>query len=282
MTNKRVEGSYVRVEDAMRAVQRLKDEGYSSSDITVVANATVRDSIPYTMDAEVSTDVDTRGNDREDTRSMWEKIKDAFTMDEYETDRRDQMDYNPDTDFLSGYRDEIEQGNVVVVVEEDTAHMGTEYATSRENNREDHLDDTIELREERLEVEKEDVQTGEVRIEKRIVEETKTIEVPVTHEEVTIERRPVTDHSSTVDPITETDEREDIVIPVTEEQINVSKHTEVVEEVEVHKNKVTENKHVTDTIRKEELEVEHEGDITIDERRDKRDPDETNDSSYPL
>lgn len=275
--NKRIEGSYVRVEDAMHAVQRLKEEGYSSSDITVVANAAVRDSLPYTMDAFVSTDTD-RLEDGTDDRSMWEKIKEAFTMDDYEVNRQDQMDYNPDTDPLSGYREEIEQGNVVVLVTEDVTPTGMEYTASRENNHEDNLDDTIELKEERLEVAKDKVQTGEVRIGKRIVEDMKTIEVPVTHEEITIERRPVTDSSSTVGSITEDMETEEIVIPIMEEQINVSKHAEVVEEVDIHRNKVTENKQVTDTVRKEELEVEQEGNITVEDRRDNG----NDDSPFPL
>ena len=274
MMNKRVEGSYVKVEDAMRTVQRLKEEGYSSSDIYVVANPTVRDSIPYTMNAEVSTDADMKDDDR----SMWEKIKDAFTMDEYETDRRNQSDYNPDTDPLSSYRDEIEQGYVVVLVDKNAKLAGTNHQKHSDS------DDTIELREERLDIDKDEVQTGEVRIQKRVVEEIRNIEVPVTHEELTIERRPVTDQTFTVGPITDVDETEDIVIPILEEQINVIKHTEVIEEVTIHKNKVTENKQVTDTVRKEELEVEHEGDITIDDHREEMtsDTDSDTNTDYPL
>src|SRR5690242_19419983 len=51
--------------------------------------------------------------------------------------------------------------------------------------------DTLKLREERLQVDKERVQTGQVEIGKRVVEEQKTMEVPITREEVVIERRPV-------------------------------------------------------------------------------------------
>ena len=55
------------------------------------------------------------------------------------------------------------------------------------------LDDQegIELREEELRVEKERVEAGEVRLRKEVVKENKTIDVPVTHEEVVVEKRPV-------------------------------------------------------------------------------------------
>lgn len=296
MENRRVEGSYVRVEDAMHAVQMLRDKGYASSDIYVVANATVRDSIPYTMDAEVSTEGELRDYDSDDDRSMWDKIKDAFTMDDYDTDTRNHPDYNPNTDPLNGYRDDIEQGNVIVLVATDANVTGTNRMVDTEpgyvagvdrtvdtdSEYMSDVDDTIKLREERLDVEKNEVQTGEVTIEKRVVEETRNIEVPVTHEEVVIERRPVTDDSSTTTPLTDDDATEEIVIPLTEEQIEVTKSTHVVEEVDVRKDHVTENKKVTDTVAKEEIEVERDGDVVKENRRDTDALGSDRDPDYPL
>lgn len=296
MENRRVEGSYVRVEDAMHAVQMLRDKGYASSDIYVVANSTVRDSIPYTMDAEVSTEGELRDYDSDDDRSMWDKIKDAFTMDDYDTDKRNQADYNPNTDPLNGYRDDIEQGNVIVLVATDadvtgvnrTVNTDSEYVAGVDRTVDtdseymSDVDDTIKLREERLDVEKNEVQTGEVTIEKRVVEETRTIEVPVTHEEVVIERRKVTDDSSTTTPLTGDNATEEIVIPLTEEQIEVTKSTHVVEEVDVRKDRVTENKQVTDTVAREEIEVERDGDVVKENRHDTDVLGSDRDPDYPL
>lgn len=308
--NKRVEGSYVRVEDAMHAVQRLREEGYKKHDIYVVANSTVRNSIPQTLDAEVSTSSDVSDDMHDDDRSLWDKIKDAFTIDDYETERVNQPGYDMENDPLESYHDEIEQGNIIVLVNEDAKTtvvgdptMTTDYTdtgvmggfdsgvpldTDVTDNDVDHHrlsdqeDQTVQLREEQLDIDKDEVQTGEVRISKRVVEETKNIEVPVTHEEVTIERHKVTDGDSSTSPITDMDETEEIVVPIMEEQINVSKHTDVVEEVDIHKNKVTEQKHVTDTVRKEELTIDRDGKVTKDDQQDVLDSNLHDDPDLPL
>lgn len=47
----------------------------------------------------------------------------------------------------------------------------------------------LNLRKEELDIDKKRVQKGEVEISKEIVEEQKVVDVPVTHEEVVIERR---------------------------------------------------------------------------------------------
>lgn len=49
----------------------------------------------------------------------------------------------------------------------------------------------IERREERLTVDKETEQIGSVRVGKRVVEETQSVDVPVKREELVIERRSV-------------------------------------------------------------------------------------------
>jgi uncharacterized protein (TIGR02271 family) len=79
---------------------------------------------------------------------------------------------------------------------------------------------TLELREEELSTRKHSEQTGTVELAKEVVSEERTIEVPVTHEEATIERRAV-DQESTDSPIRETDMR--ISIPLREEQLTADK-----------------------------------------------------------
>ena len=120
---------------------------------------------------------------------------------------------------------------------------------------------TLRLREEQLNVNKERVQAGEVRLRKDVVEEQQTINVPVTHEEVYIERRPVTDAAVDNTPIG-TDEV--ISIPVTEEKVNVTKNTVVTGEVAIGKREVQQTQQVVDTVKREELHVERQGNALVD------------------
>ncbi|UJF16219.1 general stress protein [Jeotgalibaca sp. MA1X17-3] len=115
--NKRVEGSYSKIEEAMQAVQKLREKGYLKEDIYVVANSTVKDSIPLTMDAEVSTDTNMRDNIDDNERSFWDKIKDAFTIDDYEEDQVNHPNYDTEEDPLHPYHEQIKKGNIVVLTD---------------------------------------------------------------------------------------------------------------------------------------------------------------------
>lgn len=114
---KRVEGNYSKVEEAMQAVQKLREQGYFKKDIYVVANSTVKNSIPFTMDAEVSTDTNIREKIDDQERSLWDKIKDAFTIDDYEEDQVNHPDYDAEEDPLYPYHEQIKKGNIVVLVD---------------------------------------------------------------------------------------------------------------------------------------------------------------------
>lgn len=290
MNNNRVEGVYSNVDEAMRAVEALRDRGYPRENITIVANEDVRDNFPWNVDAEVTTrDTDTSDSGDND-RSFWDSIKDAFTTDDsYSDSNYDQPDYDRENDPVYEYRDDINRGSIVVLVREgaDTEGATTKTATDPAMTtpdmdthtvdrdmaadttlHDDHADgDSIELREERLDVKKED-KTGDVHVGKRVVEETETIDVPVRKEEVVIERKPVRDGDKH-DGGTITGESEETVIPVREETVRVEKDTEVVEEVDVRKETTQDTHKVQDTVRHEELDVEKDGDARIEDvRRD--------------
>ena len=123
-----------------------------------------------------------------------------------------------------------------------------------------HQPRSLRLREERLNVSKEQVQAGEVGLHKEVVAEQKTINVPVTHEEVVIERHAVTDGRVDNTPI---GEGEVIRVPVSEEQVNVSKSTVVTGEVAIGKRAVQETQQVTDTVRREEARIDQQGNPVI-------------------
>jgi len=130
-----------------------------------------------------------------------------------------------------------------------------------------HEGETIQVKEERLHAEKHPVETGEVRVRKEVHTENRTIEVPVQREEVVVERTPVHGRAAT-EGITSDSVRagEEIRIPVREEQVDVSKHAVVTEEVNVGKRVVQDTEHVTGQVRKEEVKVEQTGDVDVKTR----------------
>jgi uncharacterized protein (TIGR02271 family) len=123
----------------------------------------------------------------------------------------------------------------------------------------------IPLREEQLRAEKQCVQAGEVELHKDVIVEQQSFDVPVMHEEVYIERRPVPEGS--VEDQTPIGQDETIRIPLSAEQVNVSKETKVTGEVSVEKRVVEETQRVSATVRHEEIHVEKEGDVQIREGR---------------
>jgi uncharacterized protein (TIGR02271 family) len=129
-------------------------------------------------------------------------------------------------------------------------------------------EDTWRIRrhEEELQATKERQQTGEVQINKNIVEEERSIDVPVSREEVEIRRVPV-DRSAEGAAISE--DQDTIRVPVMAEKVHVSKEPRVVEELEISKTTRTGTERVSDTVRREEFDIENEGDANVRENRDR-------------
>ena len=73
--------------------------------------------------------------------------------------------------------------------------------------------------------------TDETTIRKTPMKETKTVEVPVTHEEVSVERRPAS--SGAAEPPTE--KRKDLRISLNKEEAKVTKEPYVKEELVIRK-----------------------------------------------
>ena len=121
--------------------------------------------------------------------------------------------------------------------------------------------ESIQLREEELRAEKERVQAGEVRLRKEVIEEQRTIEVPVTREEVVIERRPAAQGREVSGSI---DENEEIRIPLMEEEVRVEKTPVVREEVSLRKREVQGMEQVSDTVRREEARIEQTGGARVE------------------
>jgi uncharacterized protein (TIGR02271 family) len=122
--------------------------------------------------------------------------------------------------------------------------------------------DRLQLREEQLDVEKESVQAGEVRLRKEVITESRNIDVPVTREEVVIERHAAGGERADG----AIGEGEEVRIPLMEEEVRVEKTPVVREEVSVRKRQVQDTERVSETVRREEARIESQGDARTSER----------------
>jgi uncharacterized protein (TIGR02271 family) len=112
---------------------------------------------------------------------------------------------------------------------------------------------SVPVTEEQLNVQKHVEQSGEVSIDKTVEHERQHIDVPVTHEEVRVERVPGSGvESAPADAFQD----KTIKVPITEERVSVEKTPVVREEVRVTKTAVTENENIDETTRKERVKVD--------------------------
>lgn len=115
-----LEGIYFTQREAMAAIDRLKTEGYSRSDISVVANTEVQSNFFNHMQVDTTINAQAIDNLDEDHRSLWEKIKDAFTLDDaYDEETYKDSQYASVSTLLDKYRDEINRGGIAVLIEEE-------------------------------------------------------------------------------------------------------------------------------------------------------------------
>ncbi len=123
-------------------------------------------------------------------------------------------------------------------------------------------------------------QVGEVGVEKRVVAEERTIEVPVTEERARVRRRAVDRPVGAGD--TTVFEEGTIAVPIQGEEVRLQKTTRVTEEVKVGKEAVQRTEQATGTVRREEVRVRERtnGDTAAAARRAAlRDMQETRDTT---
>lgn len=206
---------------------------------------TVRDSHRADLDSGkilvlVDSEADVNRGDYNDNENF------AYTGDELRRgEADDHLDVDPRTGVAPGAAAGTGVGNTFG--SDNPAHDNAD-----RQNRIDSSNETLDLKEEKVHVDKEERETGDVEVGKRVVEEKQTVEVPVQREEVTIRRKPVDGKKSTTGI---REDEEEIVIPTKKERVNVSKETEVVEEVEIDKEVHTDTETVEETVRHEELDV---------------------------
>lgn len=299
MENKTFIGVYHNESELLSKINELKTQGYRENDIYVTAKneddlsmvrgrAEVQSAGGSLMDrfmAFLSGDEPVRGafrnmglSDEEADRYYQEVQNGGFLLyvdreygSLYSSYDVNQTDAPADPIASAGLTDLNLGGNLHSPEDEQLKPLDEErldaFAAERAGTeRAEQEEETLRLHEERININTERVQTGEVRVEKELVEEEQVIDVPVEREEVFVERRPVVDSEVTKNEEDLTafdgrnrtlqDENETIRVPVTEEQVEVTKKPVVTEEIVIGKRKVQDTETVQETVRREEAHVE--------------------------
>jgi uncharacterized protein (TIGR02271 family) len=149
----------------------------------------------------------------------------------------------------------------------DTAYGTTDRAVDTDA---DHI--AVPVHEEELVARKRAVDRGAVQVNKDVVTEEQSIDVPVTEEHVEVTRRNV---SGDVQPDANAFQEGTIEVPVSGEEVDVEKRARVVGEVDIDKTAEQRTERVTDTVRREEVnvddtvhDVDDNGGGLLDEARD--------------
>ncbi|MDU0894144.1 MAG: YsnF/AvaK domain-containing protein [Anaerococcus sp.] len=252
-----------RTEDELLArIDQLRSQGFSDSELEVIsANEFDNDNLRYYG-------ISDRAN-RDTLDPDYNGIYAYYTGEDL--DPAYFGDFGFDRTISDDALAAVENGNYVLAIERDGFLDDPEYVDTAYDQRKDYIDDDIlqrddlskldkiKLHEERLRVNKEKVQTGEIGLKKDVVTETQEIDVPVEKERVTVERHAV--EGDAVDGYNFDETADEIRIPIHEEKVSVDKEAYVTEEVDVNTETVTENQKVSDTVRKEKLDVVESGDV---------------------
>ncbi|MFP7255944.1 DUF2382 domain-containing protein [Terribacillus goriensis] len=263
--------------DVIVRVNELKSKGIQENKVTVITDKKPESSI---LADRLSV------NYKEAKGSFGDKVSALFSGDDPEEKALEDLNLNQkETDR---YVDELKSGKILLFVHPSAQQklQGDASATNSDTLREQEKNTTpgnnttqtgntafadlnsgktgqpnasqteqMELHEEVVDVDTNTVKSGEVNIDKRTVTDQEEFEVPVTKQEVSIERRPVnkvSERGKTAGAYTEKDE---IHVPVFEEKVDVDKKDVIKEEIVVNKKDVKENVHVRENVRREEAEI---------------------------
>ncbi len=157
-----------------------------------------------------------------------------------------------------------DSGTVLTGVETSTMDSGRAGGQAEVGAYEVAADDELRIpvMEEELTATVREQEAGAVRIEKDVVTEQQTLEVPVTEERVRVERR-VVDRAATGADAGAFEETV-IDVPLRTETVDVQKEARVTGEVVVSKEAVERTEQVTDTVRREEVYVDEDATLIDD------------------
>jgi uncharacterized protein (TIGR02271 family) len=128
----------------------------------------------------------------------------------------------------------------------------------KQNSTHGHYEEvTLKLHKEELQISKKRIETADVTVYKNTYTEEKQILVPVTREELIVEKKIVNPEGSKNEQI------ETIRIPLSEERIEVTLHPTVLENVEIYKNQYAKLLQVNETVKEEKAHIDIVGDIKV-------------------
>lgn len=273
--------NYVTENDALTRVEELRAEGVADNNITVLSQQ------PVNKETFGNTNV----NFQDSEGSAWDKFVSFFSPDDPEEKVLNDLGLSQSEQVQ--YRNSLNAGEVLVYVDspDNSSDSAMNYGETRDTydydnkanatgaglaggavnnnyNADPELDaravdrdnglteeERIQLREERVNVDKENVQTGEVKVDKHVETDRQEFDIPVEREEVVIERNPVDDVPAR-GGFNDADDVDEVRIPVNEERVNVEKENVVNEEVRIRKEKHEDVEHVSEEVRREELDVD--------------------------
>lgn len=257
--NDKLVGTFELQAQVFKKIEELKEQGYREEDMYVVAKDGANID---TLQDKTRTNITSGDKD-----SNWkDKFTNLFSSDD--TERSSYRNVSDDNTRDTDYSSHVENGRILLYVDRDFAGSSGTYATGSRTGAGSDLsrgnytgtdEESLKLHEERLNVDKERVQTGEVNVGKHVVEEEQAIDIPVEREEVYVERRPV--NEETASGLTDRDRldgNDSIHVDVNEERVNVSKDDVVSEELVVGKRKVKDTEHVSETVRREEADIDED------------------------
>lgn len=303
MSDKKYVGTFQTEQEVMTKIEELKTQGFSEHDIYVITND--KDSLSMVHGR---TDVELKSSEANwmDKFKAYmtgdEPVKAAFTNMNF-TEEESTRYYNEvknggillcvdnDYDHLSTQDDGMvnnenhlrshdvgmENDHLTRGVDSNLTDKNTDRTPGFDNSMDTNSnvdvdqEERIRLHEEKLNIDKERVQTGEVNIGKHVEEDHQTVEVPVSREEVHVERRAVHDEEVAGEAF---DDGDNIHIPIMEEEVEVTKRPVVKEEIVVSKEVVQDTETVSETVRHEEADIDRDDDA-INEL-DKMDREEKN------
>lgn len=112
---------------------------------------------------------------------------------------------------------------------------------------------TLGVTEEQLEIGKREIETGRVRISKRVVHRQETVDVPLMHEEVEVRRVPV--NRPVAAPVPVRQEGEVTIVSVLEEVVVVTKQLVLKEELHISRRRSETRQPQEVTLLSEQVEV---------------------------
>ena len=294
---KKVVGVYDNQTELIEAIEEYKNKGYAVQDFSIIGDT---NDVTTALESRTGVTTENIGTDTDHKEGgFWQSLMTAFDADRNLggnepsiTDRL--VGVGLTDDAAREYEEDVRNGRIILLAEttgsgletagsgldvEDTGYVtdtsvtGTgvqgNYETDNydrnnlESNSYSNDEQRLELREEQLDVSKERVQAGEVEVRKEVVEEQQKVNIPVTREEVYVERRDVNETASGTDAVMDDDET--IRVPIMEEKVEVTKKPVVSEELVIGKREVTDTEQVVESVKHEEAHMEADDDGFVNE-----------------